>query len=184
MEERETLDGCKLLRDMLHDMDASLEWTRSFDAYEDHLMNVAVPLIYGTFEELDEESAGILQLFFKAHGMAVRMAVARWTRDLLLAGWKRIPPATEDGDGGCTWEKDTEKERMISRVWKSLGFGNSDGGYAMPDDVTLQEFALKQLFKSEVVSGVVVGCSSPEHVLEAIRAADSSCADLTEEQKV
>ena len=54
----------------------------------------------------------------------------------------------------------------------------------MPDDVTLQEFALKQLLKSEGVRGVVVGCSSPEHVLEAIRAADSSCADLIEEKKV
>jgi hypothetical protein len=36
-------------RDMLHDMDTSLDLTRSFDAYEDHLMNIAVPLIYGTF---------------------------------------------------------------------------------------------------------------------------------------
>ena len=82
-------------------------------------MNVAVPLIYGTFEELDEESALILELFFKAHGTAVRMAVARWTRDLLLAGWKRIPPATKNDNGDSTWEKVLEKERIISSVWKS-----------------------------------------------------------------
>jgi hypothetical protein len=178
VEERETLDGCKLLRDMLHDMDASLDSTRSFDAYEDHLMNVAVPLIYGTFEELDEESALILQKFFKAHGMAVRMAVARWTRDLLLAGWNRIPQTAKDGDGSPTWEKDSEKERIVSYLWKSLGFGNFDGGYPVPDDVTLQEFALKQLLKGEGVGGVVVGFSSREHVLEAISAVDTSCADL------
>lgn len=183
VEERETLDGCKLLRDMLHDMDASLDATKSFDAYESHLMNVAVPLIYGTFEELDEESARILELFFKAHGTAVRMAVARWTRDLLLAGWKRIPPATKDGNGDSTWEKVSEKERIISSTWKSYGFSNFNGGYAVPDDVRLQDFALTQLLKAEGVGGIVVGCSSPEHVLEALRAADSSCADLDKERE-
>ena len=165
VEERETLDGCKLLRDMIHDLDASLDSTRSFDAYEAHLITVAVPLIHGTFEELDEESARILQLFFRAHGMAVRMAVARWTRDMVLAGWK----TKKDGDKS---KKDPEKERAISNLWKSLGFDNFDGGYDLPDDITLQEYALKQLLKDEAVRGVVIGCSNSEHVSEAIRAAD------------
>ena len=66
---------------MIHDLDASLDTMKSFAAYEEYLVNVAVPLIYGSFEELDEESAGMLQLFFRVHGMAVRMVVARWTRD-------------------------------------------------------------------------------------------------------
>jgi hypothetical protein len=166
VEEQETLDGCKLLRNMIHDLDASLDSTRSFDAYEAHLINVAVPLIHGTFEELDEESAGILQQFFRAHGMAARLAVARWTRDMVIAGWK----TKKDG------KKDPEKERAISNLWKSLGFDNFDGGYDLPDDVTLQEFALKQLLKDEAVDGVVIGCSNHLHVSEAIRAADMSKA--------
>ena len=165
VEERETLDGCKLLRDLIHDLDASLDSTRSFDAYEAHLINVAVPLIHGTFEELDEESARILQLFFRAHGMAARLAVARWTRDMVLAGWK----TKKDGDKS---KKDPEKETEISHLWKTLGFDNFDGGYDLPDDITLQEFALKQLLKDEAVRGVVIGCSNHEHVSEAIRAAD------------
>ena len=164
-EERETLDGCKLLRDMIHDLDASLDSTRSFDAYEAHLINFAVPLIHGTFEELDEESARILQLFFRAHGMAARLAVARWTRDMVLAGWK----TKKDGDKS---KKDPEKETAISHLWKTLGFDNFDGGYDLPDDITLQEFALKQLLKDDAVRGVVIGCSNHEHVSEAIRAAD------------
>ena len=98
--------------------------------------------------------------------MAARLAVARWTRDMVIAGWK----TKKDG------KKDPEKERAISNLWKSLGFDNFDGGYDLPDDVTLQEFALKQLLKDEAVDGVVIGCSNHEHVSEAIRAADMSKA--------
>ena len=47
----------------------------------------------------------------------------------------------------------------------------------MPEDVTLQEFALTHLLKDEAVQSLVVGCSRPEHVLEAMRAADSSAID-------
>jgi hypothetical protein len=37
MEERETLDGCKLVQSMIHDLDADLEHIRSFAAHEDEL---------------------------------------------------------------------------------------------------------------------------------------------------
>ncbi|KAL7470902.1 hypothetical protein ACHAXS_011188, partial [Conticribra weissflogii] len=188
VEERETLDGCKLLRDMIHDLDASLDDMRSFAAYEEYLMNVAVPLIYGSFEGLDEESAAMLQLFFRAHGMAVRMVVARWTRELLLGGWKRrrvvVDEKGRDGNGdqakdrGVAGEdsvkKDKDQEKKIAKIWKEYGFGDFRGGYDIPGDVTLQDFALRQILEEEAVRGVVVGCSSPEHALEAMRAADAS----------
>ncbi|KAL7426557.1 hypothetical protein ACHAXM_000507 [Skeletonema potamos] len=158
VEERETLDGCKLLRDMIHDLDSSLDTMKSFAAYEEYLVNVAVPLIYGSFEELDEESAGMLQLFFRVHGMAVRMVVARWTREMLTT----------------SRELDKDQEKKMAKVRQMLGFGELKSGYNIPDDTTLQEFALKKLLDESAVKGVVIGCSRPEHVLEAVRAADYS----------
>jgi len=196
VEERETLDGCKLLRDMIHDLDASLDDMRSFAAHEEYLMNVAVPLIYGSFEGLDEESAGMLQLFFRAHGMAVRMVVARWTRELLLGGWKRRVGVDEKGradtgdrekDGGAAVDdavtKDKDQEKKIAKIWKAYGFGDYRGGYDIPEDFTLQDFALRQILEEEAVRGVVVGCSSPEHALEAMRAADASGVDNGNKKK-
>lgn len=149
MEERETLDGCKLLQGMLHDLDAGLDAMQSFAAYEDYLVKTVVPLIYGSFEGLDEESAGMLQVFFRVHGMAVRMVVTRWTRELLLADEGR------------------------SAAWTELGFGDF-AGIEIPEDVTLQEFSLRHLLKDEAVQSLVLGCSQPEHVLEALKAAAST----------
>jgi hypothetical protein len=169
VEERETLDGCKLLRDMIHDLDASLDGMKSFAAYEEYLINVAVPLLYGSFEELDEESAGVLHAFFTVHGTAVRMVVARWTREVLLGGWKRVDIG-EEGDDSFEWDKDKEKE--VANLWQSLGLGAFPGGYKIPENMTLQEFSLEHLMKDEAIRGVVVGCSRPDHVLEALKAAD------------
>ena len=76
-----------------HDLDATLDsdgGPRSFATYKEYLTGVAVPLLHGTFEELDDESANYLQLFFRVHRMAVRMVVARWTRGMLLAGRQPI----------------------------------------------------------------------------------------------
>ncbi|EJK70118.1 hypothetical protein THAOC_08550, partial [Thalassiosira oceanica] len=42
VEERETLDGCKLLHGLIHDLDASLDSMRSFAAYEEYLLKKAV----------------------------------------------------------------------------------------------------------------------------------------------
>ena len=170
VEERETLDACKLLRDLIHDLDASLDTMKSFAAYEEYLIKVAVPLMYGSFEELDEESSTLLQLFFKVHGMAVRMVVARWTRDLVLAGHKSVDSAADDKEKDDN-ARDVGQEKAIEMIWKRFGF-DFNGGYNVPDDATLQEFALKSLLKDK--SGVVVGCSRPEHVLEAFKSADTS----------
>lgn len=169
VEERETLDGCKLLRDMIHDLDASLDTMKSFAAYEEYLVNVAVPLLYGSFEELDEDSAGVLQAFFSVHGAAVRMVVARWTRELLLGGWKRID--SEDGKSSAH-EWDNDREEAIANLWQTLGLGKFPGGYKIPEDVTLQEYSLKHLMNEESIRGIVVGCSRPDHVLEALKATE------------
>ena len=85
-EERETLDGCKLMQSLLHDVDAGLEKVRSFQAHEDELYNKIIPLIHDTFESYDEETANVLQSFFGAYTLAVRHAIARNTRKLLVQG--------------------------------------------------------------------------------------------------
>jgi len=158
VEERETLDGCKLLQSMIHDLDANLTSVaggstqyRSFQAYENDLYTKVVPLIHDTFEELDEGSSDLLQRFFRAHGTAVRHSIARTTRALLKSG----------GDGGGA-------ER-----------------YEIPDEVPLQEFALDFLLRQDcelagisgrqpVIDRVVAGCSKAEHVVEAVQVADKS----------
>ena len=61
-EERETLEGCKLLQSVLHDLDVGLEHVSSFAAYEEDLYQKVIPTLYGRFEELDEESSRILQV--------------------------------------------------------------------------------------------------------------------------
>lgn len=184
VEERETLDGCKLLRDMIHDLDTNVDDLRSFAAYEEFLMNVVVPLIHGSFEGLDEESASRLQDFLRVHGLAARLAVARWTREMLLAGWRRssrrnldpkINGESAEVDDDFGWEKNTDEEKKILQVWTSLGFGNGNNrsqyfGYKIPEENTLQEFAVRRLLENDTLSGMVLDCSSPEHVLEAIKA--------------
>jgi hypothetical protein len=85
-EERETLDGCKLCQSMLHDLDNGLETVRSFAAHEDELYTKIIPVIYDTFEDFDETTGEVLQAFFAAYGVAVRYAIAKRTRQLLLTG--------------------------------------------------------------------------------------------------
>lgn len=73
VEERETVQGCRLLQQMLYDLDQSLQHTKSFHEYEDNLHTKVIPLIHNAFEELDETSTDLLQQFFMAHGAAVRV---------------------------------------------------------------------------------------------------------------
>jgi hypothetical protein len=62
MEERETLDGCKLMQSMIHDLDNQLADIRSFAAHEDELYGRIIPLIHDTFEMMDDNTSDILQV--------------------------------------------------------------------------------------------------------------------------
>lgn len=146
-EERETLDGCKLLQSMIHDLDTNLTsgQIRSFAAYEEDLYSKVVPLIHDTFEELDSDSAEILHRFFQVHGNAVRHSIAKTTRESLKEG------------------------------------GQGVGKYDIPDNMSLQEFALQYLWTQSctgefatgpLIDKLVVGCPKAEHVIEAVKIAD------------
>jgi hypothetical protein len=86
MEERETLDGCKLVQSMIHDLDNQLEHIRSFAAHEDELYGRIIPLLYDTFELMDDKTSDVLQAFFAAYAVAVRFAIAKKTREILKHG--------------------------------------------------------------------------------------------------
>ena len=54
VEERETLDGCKLMQSMIQDLDTQLSKIRSFAAHEEELFGRIIPLIHNTFEGMGE----------------------------------------------------------------------------------------------------------------------------------
>ena len=151
-EERETLDGCKLLQSMIHDLDANLTTgqIRSFAAYEEELYSKVVPLIHDTFEELDAESAEVLHRFFQVHGNAVRHSISKTTRALLKEG----------GEGVTKYEIPAEmalQNFALNFLW---------------DQNCTGEFA-----SGPLIDKVVVGCPKAEHVIEAVKMADGY--DLT-----
>ena len=62
----------------------------------------------------------------------------------------------------------------IAKTTRELLKEGGDGvpPYEVPDDVTLQEFALQHLLRQKQIDKVIVGCPQAEHVLEALHAAD------------
>ena len=90
-EEEETLDGAKVLQSLLREMDAGIDTVTSFSQHEHHLMNVVIPTLASSFEELDEPSSHLLSNYFAAHGWTVRHRLATNTRKLLQAGGDGIP---------------------------------------------------------------------------------------------
>jgi len=90
-EETETLEGAKVLQSMLHDLDASIDQVVSFAAHEDQMVNVVIPTLFGTFEELDEPSVHLLSNFFAAHGWSVRYGLATKMRRMLRDGGPGFP---------------------------------------------------------------------------------------------
>mmetsp|Transcript_13184 Transcript_13184/g.26882 ORF Transcript_13184/g.26882 Transcript_13184/m.26882 type:complete len:420 (+) Transcript_13184:175-1434(+) len=85
-EERETVDGCKLLQGMLVEQDRMLSSVRSLSVYNSDLISSVIPLIKENFEEMDEDSSEVLSTFFRWHGVAVRCHTAWSTRRLLIEG--------------------------------------------------------------------------------------------------
>lgn len=133
-EELQTLEGAKLLLNMIQEIDADLEDSRSFAQHEHELMLRVIPILEGTFEEVDDESMTVLQNYFQALGFAARYHIARNTRAFLMKG----------GDGVKS--------------------------YDIPKEMTMQDFALRELLKEKSLSKIIVGATRPEHVRETMAA--------------
>jgi hypothetical protein len=84
--ERDTVQGCRLLQGILHDLDEALSRTRSWSTYQEYLYQHVIPTLYDTFDEYDDETAHVLAQFFAAYHVAMQFHVARNTRHLLRHG--------------------------------------------------------------------------------------------------
>jgi hypothetical protein len=157
VEERETLDGCKLCQSMLHDLDKGLETVRSFAAHEDDLYQHIIPVIYDTFEDFDETTGEVLQAFFAAYAVAVRYAIAKRTRQLLLTGVDDDNNNNSNDDDGA------------SSSGGSSSSGNSGGKIIyedLPDKMKLQEYALRKIMAEPAFKRLVIGATTPTELLE------------------
>jgi hypothetical protein len=154
-EERETLDGCKLVQSMIHDLDAQLKEIRSFAKHEDELYGKIIPLLYDTFEAMDDQTSDVLQAYFAAYAVAVRYAIARKTRDLLKSG--------EHGTKGESNKKITYPD--------------------IPQEMTLQEYALRRMLSEDCFDRIIMGSSTMQdfhhqtYLMEIIQSEEGSPMD-------
>lgn len=139
-DQRETLDGCKLMQSLLHDVDAGLDKVRSFAAHEEFLLQQVIPLIHDTFESYDEDTAKVLEAFFGAFNLAVKYSIAKNVRHLLLNG----------EDSGV----DSSQLRSPK--------------YKVPEDMRLQEFALRHVWKEKGIDKIIVGASDPDQIVDVV----------------
>jgi hypothetical protein len=140
VEERETMDACKLIQSMLHDLDAQLDSIVSLEAHQDDLYQHIIPLLFDTIEELDELSGEVLQAFFQAYAIAVRFAVAQRTRKLIQQGESAAASTTP------TTPLPTYPD--------------------LAPEMMLQEFALRFVLHEPSIAHIVVGSTSLDELTQ------------------
>jgi len=153
MEQRETLDGCKLMQSLLFDVDQGLHHVRSFAAHEDFLLTQIIPLIHDTFESYDEDTAAVMQSFFQAYNLAVRYAIAQNVRKLLVKG---------DVDAAAA-KSSTGK----SNIKNTANLASAPLYPDLSPDMRLQEYALQYVCQQPALDKVIVGAAQPEEVVDS-----------------
>ena len=164
-EQRETLEGCKLFQSMLHDLDVKLENVSSFAAHEQELYQKIIPLIYDSFEEVDESTSQVLQAFFVAYGLAVRYQIASKTRQLLTPTKAKKDKDQDDSEA----EESSSESSEETATKESSPDSSSTRKYDIPSDMTLQEYAFRFVLKDPAISRVIVGASSIDEFVEDLR---------------
>lgn len=165
-DERETLDGCKLVQSMIHDLDADLEYVRSFAAHEEDLYGRIIPLLYDTFEAMDDRTSDVLQAYFAAYGVAVRYAIAKKTRQVLKEGEISASRSSSSKAGSAD----------ASGSGGNISFSSGATYPNIPQQMTLQEYALRHLMADKSLSRIVIGASTLqdfEHQTELISMIES-----------
>ncbi|KAL7566598.1 hypothetical protein ACA910_003437 [Epithemia clementina (nom. ined.)] len=180
-EQRETLDGCKLLQSLLHDVDVELEKVTSWEAHEQALYRQIIPLIHDTFEGYDEETASVLQRFFAAYSLAVRYSIARNTRQqvqqtiLAKEATKRNKSKKKANDKSFQvqypeFPDDMRLQDYALRFLLSQTYipTTSDGGGTNDDDHAVSDNKPPQAPPQPLplVDKLMVGCTETDHILQ------------------
>ena len=170
-EQRETLDGCKLLQSLLHDVDVGLETMLSWEAHEYVMYNQIIPLIYDTFEGYDDNTATILQRFFAAYSLAVRYSIAQNTRrhHLLLTNKEHNKNNHNHHPTYPDLLPDMRLQDFALRFLLSQTTYNKDVGTsytATPSSsTTTTSGKLPSSSSSSLVDKMIVGCTEADHIL-------------------
>jgi hypothetical protein len=137
------LEACQLLQSVLQELDVALDQVRSLAAHQDLLYQKVIPLLHDSLDGVDDETALVLENYFQAYSLAARYYIAKNTRKLLVNG--------EQGH--------------------ILGAGTSVPKCKnLSPETRLQEYGLQFVLEHEdgVIDKVIVGCSSPEQVVDNI----------------
>lgn len=107
-EERETLEGCRVIQDLIRDLNKELVNFTSFAHYESELERKIIPMLTRTFESLDEDAVDKIQAFFVKYGELVRYNTATKTRELVCrpdcpTGPHHLAPAQTLQDYSLRW---------------------------------------------------------------------------------
>jgi len=166
MEERETLDGCKLMQSMIHDLDNQLENVRSFAAHEDELYGRIIPLIYDTFELMDDKTSDLLQAYFAAYAVAVRYAIAKKTREVLKKGEK-------GSNTGATYPDIPQKmllqEYALRHMLAAKCFDRIVIGASTMQDFQHQTHLIEKISRDDSPLDVIAAMKSSEEEKEAAK---------------
>lgn len=122
-EERETRQGCMIVQDLVRDLNKQLVHYTSFALFETELERRIIPLVYQTFEELDEDAVERLTTFFQRYGEMVRFNSSVQTRELVTSarcpgGPHNIPAGQPLYDYALKWALGQE---AVSTVLVGMG---------------------------------------------------------------
>lgn len=84
-EEKETRHGCMIVQDLVRELNSALVTFTSYTLFEAELERRIIPMVFQTFESLDEEAVEKLTTFFQRYGEMVKYNSALKTRELVLS---------------------------------------------------------------------------------------------------
>lgn len=154
LQDRETLDGCKLMQSLLHDLDSALDECHSLAANEDALYQQVIPLLQDTLETYDADTATVLQTYFQAYTQVVRYYVAYNTRQNLRHG-ETLESSIYD-DATLPESKRLQEFGLEYVLQQTVEYNRSDDDGNNPP------------LLQPAIDKIILGCLQPSEVLDAV----------------
>jgi hypothetical protein len=139
--------------------------------HERELMQRIIPLIYDTFEEYDDDTAKVLQTFFAGYTIAVRYAIAKNTRYLLLHGEDSLSassniPIFKDLHPDMKLQEYALDFILKQQLETLQGPRETNGSNDAASSDESGKAARPTTNSKDVINKLVVGCTDPDQVID------------------